>query len=313
MELSIVTTLYNSASHLREFHRRAVLAAASVTADFEVIYVNDGSPDDSLEIILEEHAKDPRVKVVDLSRNFGQHKAVMTGLGFSSGKLVFLLDSDLEEAPEILKGMLEHLEKTKADAVYGLQQDRKGGIVRGMLGGLFYALFSKITAYDIPRNSTMARLLTRRYVNALLEYRDKELYFDGVCAITGFHQVPYPVDKTWKKRTDYSLAKRVSMAVTAITSFSNKPLIFIFYLGCFVFGTAFVAASYLFSRQFLYGIYLEGWASLTISIWMIGGLMLLCLGILGIYLSRLFVEVKDRPLTTVRAVYDRSGKTNEKI
>src|SRR5262249_7421057 len=183
MELSIVTTLYRSAPFLREFHRRACAAAAKITSDFEIVLVNDGSPDDSQAVALSLCRDDPRVKVIELSRNFGHHKAMMTGLAHARGRLVFLIDSDLEEDPELLETFHRELLASGVDVVYGVQRQRKGGWYERLSGGLFYRLFNALSSFPIPHNLTTARLMTRPYVRALRRHRDQEMFIAGLWAI----------------------------------------------------------------------------------------------------------------------------------
>src|SRR5438552_5376795 len=174
MDLSIVTTLYCSAPHLEEFYARLCAAAERVTANFEIVLVNDSSPDNSLEIALSLYRKDKRVRVIDLSRNFGHHKAMMTGLAHACGNLVFLVDSDLEEEPELLEMFYLRLRETNADVVFGVQQKRKGGLFERASGSLFYKIFNVLSTHSIPENAITARLMIRKYVSSLVEYRERE-------------------------------------------------------------------------------------------------------------------------------------------
>ncbi len=305
MRLSIVTTLYNSAEYLPEFYRRASAAARQVTDDWEMVLVNDGSPDCSLEMALGLYTSDDHVRVIDLSRNFGHHKAMMTGLEHSRGELVFLLDADLEEAPELLEQFCRRMRETGADVVYGVQQRRKGGLFERLTGEVFYRLFNLLSASTVPRNAVTARLMTRRYVNSLVQHRDREVFLLGLWTITGYSQVPMVIEKGCKGTSSYTLRRKLTIFVNSVTSFSSKPLAYIFYLGSGISTAAGLAASYLVVRAVFFGGFLAGWASLIVSVWLLGGLMIFCLGIIGMYVSRIFTETKDRPYTVVRAVHDR--------
>jgi putative glycosyltransferase len=305
--LSIVATLYQSAPHLAEFHTRATRAASQLTPDYEIILVNDGSPDDSLDVALRLLGGDDRVRVIDLARNFGHHKAMMTGLAHARGDLVFLIDSDLEEDPELLLAFADTLRSVDADVVYGVQRERRGGFVERWGGALFFALFNLLSDYPIPENLVTVRLMTRRYVSALVSHREREMVIAGLWALTGFRQVPVEVTKHARSATTYRLGHRVSVLVNGITSFSARPLEFIFYLGLTIGGGASLAAAYLVVRRLFFGMMLPGWPSLVVSVWLLGGLMLSCLGIIGIYLSKIFIETKQRPYTIVRNVYERTS------
>ena len=307
MRLSVVATLYRSAPHLEEFHARVSRAAAAVSRDYELILVNDGSPDDSLEIAQRLLAGDARIRIVDLARNFGHHKAMMTGLAHARGELVFLIDSDLEEDPELLPQFMGVMRQTHADVVYGVQQSRKGGAVERLGGWLFFTIFNLLSEQPIPANLVTVRLMSRRYVAALVAHRERETMIAGLWALTGFRQIPQAIAKRSKGTTTYSLGRKASLLVDSITSFSDRPLVLIFYLGLLIGTASSLAAVYLVIRRMFFGVALPGWPSLIVSVWMLGGLMLICLGIIGIYLSRVFIETKQRPYTIVSDIHERAA------
>jgi putative glycosyltransferase len=311
MMLSIVTTLYNSAPYLEEFHKRVCAAASEITRDFEIIFVNDGSPDHSLEVALDLYRKDARVAIVDLSRNFGHHKAMMTGLIHARGDLVFLLDSDLEEEPELLHKFYAEMQRTGADVVFGVQEQRKGKLFERVSGSLYFKVFNLFSTHPIPTNHITARLMTGDYVSALIGHQEREFVMSGLWALTGFQQLPLTVTKHSKKTSTYGLGRKIAHLVNAITSFSNKPLVLIFYLGCVIVLVSSIAAIDLIVRKLLFGTLLEGWASLIVSIWLLGGLTIFCLGVIGIYLAKVFIEVKQRPYTIVRQTYGVKRECHE--
>lgn len=307
MILSIVTTLYNSAPYLEEFHLRVSNAAKQIAPDYEIILVNDGSPDNSLDVAISIHMKDERVRVIDLSRNFGHHKAIMTGLTHARGELVFLLDSDLEEEPELLLEFYETFKATKADVVFGVQKRRKGDFFERISGGLYFKVFNLFSTHSIVPNHITARLMTGKYVSALTKHQEREFVMSGLWALTGFNQVPVFVTKHHTSPSAYNLRRKFSHLVNAITSFSNKPLIFIFYLGTLIMIVASIAALDLIIRRLFFGVMLEGWASLIVSIWLLGGITIFCLGVIGIYLAKIFTETKQRPYTIIKNVYEWSS------
>ena len=313
MHLSIVTTLYYSAAYVEEFYARACAVAEKITSDFEILFVNDGSPDNSLEIALSLYREDKRVKVVNLARNFGHHKALMTGLDVAEGELVFLIDSDLEEEPELLEKFHHELNRTGADVVFGVQYKRKGNLFERMTGNMFFKIFNLMSPHQIPANHLTARLMKRKYVSALLLHREREFVLSGLWVLTGFNQLPMSVQKHHQSASTYSLRQKVSHLVNAITSFSNRPLVLIFYLGCFISLVSAIAAIDMIVRKILFGTLLEGWASLIVSIWFLGGLTIFSLGVIGIYLSKVFIEVKQRPYTIVKDVYSHQVSDDEKV
>jgi putative glycosyltransferase len=248
MDLSIVTTLYRSALHLEEFYTRTRKVAERVARDFELILVNDGSPDDSLQIALSLHRRDRRIRDIDLSRNFGHHQAMMTGLSYTRGDLVFL-HSDLEEEPEFLETFYERLKTTAADVAFGVQKKRKGRLFERVSGFIFFKLFNALSTHPIPANVITARLMTRRYVRALVNHQERETLIAGLWALTGFQQVSVPVRKSHNPTSSYNLRRKASHFVNAITSFSSKPLVLIFYLGCIILLFASIAALDLIIRK----------------------------------------------------------------
>lgn len=312
MKLSIVTTLYKSAPHIREFHQRASTVAGDLAADeYEIILVNDGSPDASLPIAIELARSDSHVVVVDLSRNFGHHMAMMTGLAQAEGEHVFLIDSDLEEEPELLTRFASTLRQEKCDVVYGVQKTRKGGLFEVAFGWLFYRIFRLLTGIDQPDNIVTARLMTRRYVQALVSHQEREINIGGLWIITGFDQRSLVVEKGSTSPTTYSLSRKVSHLVNAVTSFSSLPLVLIFYVGLTISSSAAVYILYLILRYLSGSPPPAGYTSILASLWFFSGLIIFFIGVLGIYLAKIFTEVKARPYTIIREIYSakQRGKT----
>jgi putative glycosyltransferase len=307
MQLSIVATLYKSAPHLAEFHRRASDAArALVGDDYEIVLVNDGSPDDSIDVAVRLADADAHVVVVDLSRNFGHHKAMMTGLEHARGDRIFLIDSDLEEEPEWLAEFARVMQDQGSDVVYGRQQERKGQWFERWSGEVYYSVFNWLTNIEHPRNIVTARLMTRRYVQALLQHREREVVISCLWVITGFRQSEIQVRKLMGSDTTYNLGRKLEHAVNAITSFSEVPLRIIFYVGMVIFSISLGYAAKLVVNRLVFSEVVDGWTSVMVSIWILGGLTISFVGIIGIYLSKVFSETKQRPYTIVRAIHGQS-------
>ena len=301
--VSIVTSMYRSAPFLEEFYRRCVTAVAALTSSYEFVFVNDGSPDDSLDIALRIRDRDPRVTIVDLSRNFGHHKALMTGLAHASGELVFLTDCDLEEDPEWLLRFHEAMTRTRVDVVYGVRTNRRDGLFQRAGAALFYRLFNRLLAEPIPMNVITARLMTRRYVQALVQHREREICVAGLWVTTGFDQLPMEVVKGTRAGSTYTTRRRLSALINAVTSFSNRPLVYIFYVGVAVMLLSMMMGIWLIWFSLSNHIGVPGFASVMVSMWFLGGLTIFCLGIIGIYLAKVFTETKQRPYTIVRAIH----------
>ena len=306
MKLSIVATLYKSAPYITEFHQRAsVVAKQLVGEEYEIVFVNDGSPDNSLDVALKLTKLYNHVVVVDLSRNFGHHKAMMTGLGYATGEQVFLIDSDLEEEPEWLLSFAKQMETEESDVVYGVQSKRRGGFFEQATGKLFYKTFRFLTGIAQPNDIVTARLMSRRYVNALLLHQERELNIGGLWVITGFKQAQQIVQKHATSPTTYSLAHKLSHLVNAVTSFSSKPLVYTFYSGLFISITAITYIAYLTIRYFI-AAPPDGYTSIIASVWLFSGLIIFFIGLQGIYISKVFSEVKQRPYSIIRHVYKNS-------
>lgn len=305
MELSIVTTMYRSAAYIEEFHRRVTQTARQVATDYELVLVNDGSPDASLSTALALAETDPHVVVVDLSRNFGHHQAVMAGLAQARGRRVFVIDIDLEEQPEWLATFWTALDETGADVIFGVQQQREGSFFRRLSGALFYKLFNLMSETRIPANACSVRLMSRTYVDALLTVQDKNLFLAANFAWAGFDQRGLAVRKQVRSSgSTYTLFKRARLLLNAVTSFTSYPLHAVFAVGALISLAAAVFTTTVVTAKLLYPDSISlGWPSLIGSIWLLGGLTIGSIGLIGLYLSRIFVECKDRPPYIVRRVY----------
>lgn len=305
MKLSIVTTMYYSAPYIEEFHRRITETAEKITDDYEIIFVNDGSPDNSLEAALRIYEKDKKVKIIDLSRNFGHHKAMMRGLAHARGEKIFLIDCDLEESPEWMISFSKQMDKDNCDVVYGVQERRKGGVFERLSGAFAYLVFNIICDINTDKNIVTARMMTKRYVDALMCYNESESVFTGLCSLAGFEQHPQIVKKNATSPTTYTITRKIALVVDMITSFSTAPLRAIFYTGVTIFTIATIYAGYLFINRVFFAKPLDGWTSIMVSIWLLGGLIVSFIGIIGIYLCRIFIETKRRPNTITRKVYEQ--------
>lgn len=306
MKLSIVGTLFRSAPYIEEFVQRAAAAARQIAGeDFEIVLVNDGSPDDSLDLAKKLAEQDDRVTVVDLSRNFGHHKAMMTGLAQARAGVVFLIDTDLEEDPEWLVPFSRQMERDACDVVYGVQEARKGNWFERWSGRWFYRFFKALTGLAIPEDIVTARLMTRRYVDALLRHQEREVFLAGLWHITGFDQRPQTVKKLCLSETTYTLRYKLSLLVNSVTSFSNAPLVGIFYVGVCISLFAIASIVYVVTQWLFFAKPLSGWTSVMASIWLLGGMIISFIGVVGIYLSKIFSETKQRPYTIVRQIYAR--------
>lgn len=303
MKLSIVTTLYKSEATVAEFIRRASATARTITEDYEIVIVDDGSPDGALAIAIALASHDPHLKVVELSRNFGHHKALMTGLEHASGSYCFLIDSDLEEAPELLTEFWSKLHGEDKDVVYGFQTNRPGTFMRRMAAALAYRIFDWLLSVRIPTNHLTVRLMRRAYVDSLLLHRETQIVIGGLWVLTGYRQLGIPVTKRNKGATTYPFLRSWQIFLDSVTNLSATPLVAIFYVGLLISAAAGLFTFSLLLRWAFGGVGVAGWVSVMLSVWLLGGLAILFIGVVGLYLSKIFVETKNRPLTIVRAVH----------
>jgi putative glycosyltransferase len=306
MTLSVVSTLYKSQSYLREFVERVRAEAEKLTQDYEIVLVDDGSPDESLATARALLPTEPRLKVIELSRNFGHHKAMMTGLEHATGDLIFLIDVDLEEPPELLGKFFRRLHEEKLDVVFGFQATRKGRALERLGGDLAWRFLNLFLPVKIPRSHSTVRLMTRPYVDALVRHKEHKTAIGGLWVMTGFRQKGIEFEKGSRSATSYSFGKRLLALLDSITSFSELPLFIIFYTGCAVILGATIMGIYLVIRR-LNGHLLEGWASTMVLISFFGGLTVFSIGLVGLYVSRIFIETKKRPYTLVRKIYDQDN------
>lgn len=303
--LSIVSTMYKSREFLPEFLAACVRAAEDLGIDdYEIVLVNDGSPDDSLDYALSRRADLSNLVVVDLSRNFGHHHAMQAGLRIARGDMVFLIDCDLEVPPAVLVDLHRHLLQTGAEVVFGYQESRKGGWFERWSGGVFWKGFNLLSDTRIPENVLTERLMTRRFVDALLSLGDHNVFLAGMMSWTGFNQVGMPIRKSLREgQSTYTLMKRVQLMVNAVSSFSSKPLTWLFNTGALITAISFSYTAYLVARKLIFGDALIGFTSIMAMLALSLGISTMALGLVGIYLGKVFNQVQGRPTYIVRHIH----------
>jgi putative glycosyltransferase len=297
--------MYRSRAFLERFLAESLAALHCVgCGSFEIVLVNDGSPDDSLQYALERRRDIPQLAVIDLSRNFGHHHAMHAGLRYARGDLVFLIDCDLEVAPATLAAFQARQRETGADLVYGYQEARKGGLFERLSGGLFWKGFNLLSDIRVPENIVTERIMTRRFVDALLSMGDYNLFLGGMMSWTGFTQLGMPIPKGQRAgASSYTLLKRFQLMVNAVSSFSSKPLVWLFNIGLVITLTSFSYAAYLVFRKLIYGDALLGFTSVMALTAMSLGILTTSLGLVGIYVGKVFNQVQSRPTYIVRDVH----------
>jgi glycosyltransferase involved in cell wall biosynthesis len=301
--LSIVVPVYNEADGLGTFYRRlgAVLDGLALTA--EIIFVNDGSTDDSLARLLALAERDPRVRVVDLSRNFGKEVALAAGLERARGDAVIPIDADLQHPPELIPALIDKWREgfEIVNAVRAARADI--GPARRLANRAFYALLDRVTTVPIPRGVGDFRLLSRPVVVALNRLPERTRFMKGLFAWIGFRsaEVAYDVAPRHAGATKWSSRRLRLLAIDAITSFSSVPLKVWSAVGVVLAGLAFCYGAYLVVKTIVVGVDVPGYASVIVLILFLGGIQLISLGVIGEYLGRVYDEVKGRPLYIVRA------------
>ena len=232
----------------------------------------------------------------------------MTGLAHAKGEFVFLIDSDLEEEPELLTQFWEELHKEKdLDVVYGVQESRKGGWFEQWSGNVFYKAFNFFSGIKIPKNFLTVRLMTQAYVSNLVSFQEKEVVFSILTVLTGFKTKELSVKKLSNSPTTYTFIIKLKLLFKIITASSSKPLWLAFNFGLIVTASSLFYIVYLIYRKFVFNIVIDGWTSVMVSISFFGGIIIFFLGITGIYLAEIFMEVKNRPLTIIKKIYKQEN------
>jgi dolichol-phosphate mannosyltransferase len=301
--LSVVCPVYFDEDGIAELYQRlsAAVLAISPPVDHELVFVNDGSTDASLER-LKALTTDPRVRVIDLSRNFGHQLAITAGMDHARGDAVVVIDSDLQDPPEVIADMVEKWREGYR-VVYGVRTHRSGETRWKLFTAkTFYRLVNRLSDTALPLDSGDFRLLDRQVVEVLREMREENRYVRGLVAWAGFRQyaLPYQRDARFAGESGYTLRKQLQLAVNAVTSFSEKPLRLALQLGALVTSaTALVALWIIVATLLQPERTVPGFGSLMVAILFFGGVQLLCLGAIGEYLGRVYREVKSRPLYIV--------------
>jgi polyisoprenyl-phosphate glycosyltransferase len=297
VELSIVVPVYNESENIQMIYSKLIPVLENLTADFEIVFVDDGSRDGTLDIIKSINIRDQRVLGISLSRNFGHQIAIIAGLEFVKGQLVVTMDADMQHPPSIVKNLYSKI-KEGYDIVNTLRKDDKGnGIVKRETSKWFYKIINKLSDVPIHKGSADFRIMNRKALDAFLEMKEKDRFNRGLVSWMGFNQtyIHYDAPKRYKGSTKYSFWKMVGLAKDGIFSFSSKPLRISFYLGLVVSVLGLFYTIYSITQYFL-GNTQPGWTSIMAVVLIIGGVQLVSIGIIGEYLARVFNEVKNRPL-----------------
>lgn len=310
-EITVVTPLYNEESCFTELYTRLSQSVQTLTDNYELLFVNDGSSDGTLVLLKDCVLKDPKVKFISFSRNFGHQNAITAGIAHAAGKSIAIIDGDLQDPPELIPKLYEkHCEGYHV--VYAKRTVRKGEtVLKRITAKVFYRLMKRITSIDIPLDTGDFRIISDKVAMHLKMMDEKNKFIRGQIAWLGFSQaaVEYTRESRFSGETKFTLRRMMRFAFDGITAFSNFPLQIATMLG-FVFATvAFVIGLYALYSKLILNQVVSGWTSIVVSTMFIGGVQLLCIGIIGEYMSRIGTDVKKRPSyvieeTNVNAVTD---------
>jgi dolichol-phosphate mannosyltransferase len=304
--VAYVLPVHNEAAGLRAFHEALVNATDKrPDLDFEFVYVDDGSRDASLDLLIELRAADQRVTVLSLARNFGHQIAVTAGLDAAAGRdAVIVMDTDLQDPPEVSLQLIEAWEGG-ADVAYAQRRTRKDSPFKRGTAYLFYATLSRFASVEIPRNVGDFRLMDRRVLAEVIRYREHDRFLRGIVAHVGFRQeaVPFDRDPRYAGSSSYPLRTMLKLAADGILGFSTFPLRLISRLGLFISFLSLLGAVWVvWVRVFEPDRTVPGWAFIAVGMFLLGGLQLLMMGVIGSYLGRVYVETQDRPLYSLAMV-----------
>jgi glycosyltransferase involved in cell wall biosynthesis len=301
MEFSVIIPVYNEELNLPKIYDRLKAVMNKMQVSHELVFINDGSRDNSMELIRELAAKDNAVRFINFSRNFGHQIAVTAGLDKTRGNVVAIIDADLQDPPELIADMYAKMQEGY-QVVYAKRRSRKGeSTMKKWTAKIFYRMLARITSISIPVDTGDFRIIDKKIVDILRDMPEQQKYLRGQISWIGFKQtyVEYDRDMRHAGQTGYTYRKMLKFALDGITSFSNFPLKFATVAGFVVSGISFLMMLYALYSRFISKNYEPGWTSLMLAVLFIGGIQLIGIGIIGEYISRMGANVRKRPLYIV--------------
>jgi polyisoprenyl-phosphate glycosyltransferase len=300
--ISVVIPVYDSAESLNELYDRLQQALSSLTEKYEIIMVNDASPDQSWGIIESLAENDPRVKGINFSRNFGQHFAITAGLDFAGGEWIVVMDCDLQDQPEEI-AKLHQKAQEGFDVVVGRRVQRKERWFKKLCSKIFYKVYDYFTYHKTDSTISSFGIYSRKAIDSIKSLREQNRSFGLFAIWIGFPRIEVEVDHAARKygKTSYSMSKMIALAIDSIVSHSNKPLKLSIQLGFLMALSSLIYALWRAIGYFFWATPIAGWTSLIVSLYLLAGLILGSIGMLGLYIGKIFDEVKGRPLYIIQS------------
>ena len=303
--LSIIVPVFNEENSIPPFLTKLKKVLQNSSLNFEIIFINDGSQDQTLFCLIDYAKSDDRIKILSLSRNFGKEAALSAGIDHSKGDVLIPIDVDLQDPPELIPTFIDHW-KQGYDIVYGVRSSRKNDTFSKRASATwFYRIFNKLSPQKIPADAGDFRLIDRRVAEVLKQLPERNRFMKGLFCSVGFRSIVIPYERPYriKGTSKWTHWKLWNFALDGLLSFSTIPLRIWTYIGAFIAFLSFIYGSYIVVRTLLFGIDLPGYASMLTIILFLGGIQLLSVGILGEYIGRIFIEAKNRPLYIVENIY----------
>lgn len=305
MQISVVIPVYNESDLINDLFEAVMKAMTKFTNDFEVICVNDGSKDDTLHKLRQCHQKDKRFKVLNLSRNFGHQSAYTAGLNYAKGEYVAMMDGDLQDPPELIEAMYRCAVENNSDVVYGRRTERHETFFKKLSIKLFHVIFNKLSNINAPANVGNFSVMNRKALEAFLALEEKNRYLPGLRFFIGFKQdyVDYSRDDRTIGEAKMNFSRLLKLALDAIFSFSKLPIKICLYLGVIGIIFTFIGGLVVLYKKAT-GEAITGWTSILVSLYFLGSVQLLFMGIIGEYVHRIFVETQNRPVYIVKDFFE---------
>lgn len=304
-DVSLVLPCYNEEEAIDPFFEKVLPILDQLNLSYEIVCINDGSTDDTLEKLVNLKKAVPQLKIIDFSKNFGKDAALSAGLDFSTGKCVIPMDCDLQDPPELIPEMIKIWKSQNVDVVLAKREDRsEDSLMKRMSAELFYKIFNRLSDLKIPKNVGDFRLMDRKVVDIVKSFRERKRFMKGLFSLAGFRTayVGYKRPVRIEGQSKWSYWKLWNYALDGVTSFSTVPLKISTYFGLLVTLLAFLRGGWILIRTLIFGVDVPGYASIMTAILFFGGVQLISLGIIGEYLGRIYLETKQRPLYIVREI-----------